>query len=87
MSLRKTATKEAPHATYKAGDWTWHVLKVNAPKKSPYDQFSTWMVAAQSPNTFGGWDMGDTYCQQVLRYGVLVSSTQEFTDYMEEHAS
>jgi hypothetical protein len=35
MSLRKTATKEAPHATYKAGDWTWHVLKVNAPKKSP----------------------------------------------------
>ncbi len=87
MSLRKTATKEAPHATYKAGDWTWLVLKVNAPKKSPRSPYATWLVAAQSANTFGGWDMGDTYAIEVLRYGVLVSSTLEFTDYMEEHAS
>lgn len=86
MSLRKTATKEAPHATYVAGHWTWHVLKVNAPKKSPHSPYTTWMVAAQSPMTHGGWDIGDTYAIEVLRYGVRVSSTSEFNAYMEEHA-
>ncbi len=87
MSLRKTATKEEPHATYKAGDWTWLVLKVNAPKKSPRSPYATWMVAAQSPNTFGGWDMGDTYCQQVMMYANLESSTEEFDAYLQEHAA
>jgi len=85
MSLRKTATKEAPHATYKAGKWTWLVLKVNQPAQPPRLQYSTWMVAAKSPNTFGGWDMGDTYCYEVLKYAVLISCTQEFTDYMQKH--
>jgi len=87
MSLRKTADKETPHATYTAGEWTWLVLKVNAPKKSPHEQYSTWMVAAQSPNTFGGWDMGDTYCHEVMRFGNLDSSTEEFDAYLQEHAS
>ena len=86
MSLRKMATKEAPHATYVAGDWTWLVLKVNAPKKSPRVPYSTWMVAAKSPMTHGGWDMGDTYAIEVLRFAVLEQSTPEFDAYMEEHA-
>jgi hypothetical protein len=74
-----------PHATYKAGDWTWHVLKVNAPKKSPKSPYATWMVAAQSPHTFGGWDMGDTYAIEVLRYGSLDQCTPEFAEYCREH--
>jgi len=86
MSLRKTAEMKAPHATYKAGDWTWHVLKVNQPSKSPRAPYSTWMVAAQSPMTFGGWDMGDTYAIEVLRFGELVSSTPEFDEYLARHA-
>ena len=86
MSLRKTATQEEPHATYKAGDWTWLVLKVNAPGKSPRTPFATWMVAAQSPATFGGWDMGDTYAIEVLRFGTLESATDEFKAYLEKHS-
>jgi len=87
MSLRKTADKETPHATYTAGEWTWKILKVNQPKKSPHDRYSTWMVAAQSPATYGGWDMGDTYCHEVINFANLESSTEEFDAYLQEHAS
>ena len=87
MSLRKIATQEAPHATYVAGDWTWKVLKVNAPKKSPRSPYATWFVTVKSPNTFGTWEMGDSYAINVLRYGTLQSSTAEFDEYMENHRS
>jgi hypothetical protein len=43
------------------------------------------MVAAQSPHTFGGWDMGDTYAIEVLRYGSLDQCTPEFAEYCREH--
>jgi len=87
MGLRKTATIEAPYATYKSedGTWIWKVLKVNQPGKSPDAQFSTWMVAAQSPATFGGWDYGDTYSKDVLRYGYWQSGTDEFEEYLRKH--
>lgn len=82
MSLRKTATKEEPHATYSAGEWTWKVLKVNAPSRDPSTQYVSWMCAVQSPMTYGGWDMGDTYSSEVLRFATLVDSTTEFADYL-----
>ncbi len=87
MSLRKTASVDAPHATYRneAADWDWKVLKVNQPKKKPDERYSTWMVAAKSPNTFGGWEMGDTYCIEVIGFGKLVSCTVEFQSYLHEH--
>jgi len=86
MSLRKTVTVQAPYATYKADGWTWKVLKINAPKKSPRSPGASWFCAVQSPFTQGGWDMGDTYAIEVLRSGCLHSSTNEFLEYMEEHA-
>jgi hypothetical protein len=83
MSLRKTANMATPHATYVAGTWTWKVLKVNQPKKSPHrEQYATWFVAAKSPNTFGSWEMGDTYAQEVIRFGQLESATDEFREYI-----
>jgi hypothetical protein len=85
MSLRKKATMEEPHATYAAGDWTWKVLKVNAPKKSPRSPYVSWFCAVQSPYTQGGWDMGDTYSIEVLRFANLESSTDEFDAYLQEH--
>lgn len=85
MSLRKTATQDAPHATFEAGSWVWKVLKVNQPAKSPRERFSTWMVAAKSEFTFGSYEMGDTYAHEVLRFGALTQSTPEFDEYMEKH--
>lgn len=87
MSLRKTATIEEPHATYMSEDrqWTWKILKVNQPAKSPTEQFSTWFVAAKSPMTFGSWEYGDTYALDVTRYGYWQSGTDEFEEYLEKH--
>ena len=85
VSLRKTAEMKAPHATYKAGGWEWRVLKVNQPSKAPGAPYSTWMVAARSPMTFGSWEMGDTYSIEVLRFGELVEATDEFRAYLLKH--
>ena len=87
MSLRKTATIEAPHATYKSedGTWTWKILKVNQPSKSPDAQYSTWFVAAKSPFTYGSYEMGDTYSKDVLKYGYWQSGTDEFEEYLRKH--
>jgi hypothetical protein len=82
MSLRKTADMATPHAVYRAGDWEWKVLKVNAPKKGPHADYATWFVAAKSPMTFGSWEMGDTYAAEVLRFGTLVEATDEFKEYL-----
>ena len=82
MSLRKTATIEAPHAVYTMGEWTWSVLKVNAPAKGPHAPFATWFCAVKSPMTYGGVDMGDTYISDVLDYAHLQSSTDEFKEYI-----
>ncbi len=87
MSLRKLATKEAPHAIYVADDWTWYVLKVNAPSRSPYTPYVSWMCAVTSPFTQGGTDMGDTYAIDVLSNATLKSSTDEFNEYLKEHSS
>lgn len=87
MSLRKTADLETAHATYTAGSFTWKILKVNAPAKSPWAQYSTWLVAAKSDMTFGSYEYGDTYTQDVLQFGTLVEATDEFKAYLEKHKS
>ena len=85
MSLRKMATREAPHATYVAGDWTYLVLKVMAPKKSPADQYVAWHVAVKSPYTFGSFEQGDNYSAEIVKLATLESATAEFIAYLNEH--
>ena len=87
MSLKKTVEMENPHATFtnpRAG-WTWKVLKVYCSAKSDKaNEYARWMLAVQSPHTFGGYDMGDTYIKDVLAFGKLESATDEFRTYFEE---
>ena len=85
-TLRKTAKLEAPYAVFKnefAG-WEWRVLKVNQPKRSPYDPegYATWFVAAKSPMTYGSWEYGDTYAAEILRFGNIADATPEFQAYI-----
>ena len=82
MSLRKTAPLAAPHAVYTYADWSWAVLKVNAPAKGPDAPYTTWFCAVQSPFTGNSHDMGDTYAADVLQYGQLQSATDEFKAYL-----
>ena len=90
MSLKKTADLDAPHATFvnEVAGWEWRVLKVYRKASSDKgDQYARWFLAAKSPNTFGSWEYGDTYINDVTQFGRLQSSTQEFTDYYTELTS
>jgi hypothetical protein len=62
-----------PYAIYICGDFTWHVLKTYKLAKNE-DAYSRWFVAAKSDATFGSFELGDTYAQDVERFGVLVAA-------------
>lgn len=83
MSLRKTATREAPHAVFTHGDWTWSVLKVNSPSKGIRGTWATWFCLVVTPMTGPSGDLGDTYVADVVQYGVLQSCTDEFRAYFD----
>jgi len=51
----KSRPIESPYAIYKAGDFTWHVIKTyKMPKSELKDPFARWMVAAKSDVTSYG---------------------------------
>jgi hypothetical protein len=75
----KSRKIDNPHAIYAAGDIEWRILKTYKTVKSEdKDPYARWFVAARSGATFGGFDMGDTYKVEVIRYGRLVAATPEW---------
>ncbi|MCP4678428.1 MAG: hypothetical protein GY854_23525 [Deltaproteobacteria bacterium] len=76
-TLAKTRTTDAPYAVYESpvGMFTWHVLKTyKTPKSEAKDPYARWLVAAKSDATYGSFEMGDTYAQEVQSYGRLVAA-------------
>jgi len=68
----KSRPVEKPYAIYKHGDWEFRVLKTyKHPEKE--DMYSRWLVAAKSPNTFGSWEYGDTYCQDIKNLPLVLA--------------
>ena len=78
----KSRKTDAPYAIYQApGGWEWRVLKTyKQPENETKDQYARWMVAAKSPNTFGSFEMGDTYANEIITYGRLVAATPEWLE-------
>ena len=82
----KSRPKENPYATYKVGNalgggvWEWRVLKTYQRKdKEDTNQYSRWFVAVRTPMTYGGWDLGDTYVNDILEHNPeLVQATDEW---------
>lgn len=76
----KSRKTEAPYAIYQnPTGWEWRVLKTyKAPENEAKDQYARWLVAAKSDNTFGSFEMGDTYAKDILTYGRLIACTQEW---------
>ena len=89
MSLKKSVNIENAHATYvndRAG-WTWKVLKVyQKPELEKKNQYARWFIAAKSPNTFGSYEYGDTYINDILQYARLESATDEFKAHIAARA-
>ena len=52
-----------PYEIWKYGDWEWRVLKKwQADDNEPY---ARWLCAVKSSFTFGSWEYGDTYVQDI----------------------
>ena len=76
----KSRPKENPYATYTLDDWEWRVLKTNQRKaKEETNPNASWFVAVRTPMTYGGWDMGDTYVNDIMEHNPeLVQATEEW---------
>ena len=75
--FRKGAPLDAPHAIYaNPQGWEWRILKTyKQPSSEQKDPYARWFVAARSPLTFGDWEYGDTYKNEVVNYGRLIAAT------------
>ena len=77
----KSRTVDNPYAVYKMShmNYEWRVLKTyklsENEAKNPY---SAWFVAARSDMSYGSWEYGDTYIQDIVDHGTLVEATQEW---------
>lgn len=69
----KSRKVNEPYAIYRAGDMVWHVLKTYKQVKNE-DTYARWFVAAKSDATWGSFEMGDTYAEDVQRLGALVAA-------------
>jgi hypothetical protein len=84
----KSRKTDMPYAIYQAPQgWEWRVLKTyKTPANEARDKYARWMVAAKSPNTFGSFEMGDTYAVDILTYGRLIAATPEWIEAHENPA-
>jgi hypothetical protein len=61
----KTRDKDNPYEVWQAGAWEWRVLKkYQVDDSKPY---ARWLCAVRSPFTYGGFDVGDCYVQDITR--------------------
>ncbi len=62
----KTRPVNKPYEVWKAGDWTWKVLKkYQSPEKEAQNPHARWFCSVSSPYTFGSHDMGDVYVSEI----------------------
>lgn len=62
----KMAKVETPHHTFTAGDFEYRVLKCyQGPEKEKSNPYARWFVAVSSPLTWGRWEYGDIYVDDI----------------------
>ena len=78
----KTVSVDEPYEIYvnEPSGFEWRVLKkYQTPKKEAENfekakagavNYTRWFCAVKSPMTYGSWEYGDVYAQDVVTYGV-----------------
>jgi hypothetical protein len=62
----KTRSVDLPYAIFISGGWEWRVLKrYQSMEKEAENPNAVWFCAVQSPYTFGSWEYGDTYVNDI----------------------
>ena len=90
-NFAKTRDIEKPYATYRVDNpdngmyFEWRVLKAwqtrESEKKKPYGR---WFCAVKSPMTYGSWEMGDVYANEILKVNPkLIQAEAQWIERME----
>lgn len=90
-NFAKTRDVENPYATYRVENpdngmyFEWRVLKAwqtrASEKKKP---FGRWFCAVKSPMTYGSWEMGDVYANEILEVNPeLIQAEAQWIERME----
>jgi hypothetical protein len=81
----KGRKQDAPYAIYaNPMGWEWRVLKTyKQPANEAADRYARWFVAAKSDHTWGDFELGDTYRQDVVSFGRLVAAEPEWLEAMQ----
>ena len=77
----KARSVDNPYAVYKMAhmNFQWRILKTyKLPENEAKSPYSSWFVAARSDMSYGSWEYGDTYIKDIVNYGYLNSSTEEW---------
>ena len=62
-----------PYEVWKAGDWEWRVLKkYQTPENEAKNPYARWFCGVSSPYTYGEFEIGDTYVNDVRRNAIRV---------------
>lgn len=62
----KTRKVNEPYEIWVAGDWEWRVLKKwQGEEKEKQNPYARWFCAVKSPMTFGSYNMGDVYVNDI----------------------
>jgi len=82
----KTVSESEPYAVYKndMAGFEYRVLKTyQRPDKERSNQYARWFLASKSPYTYGTYELGDGYINQILDdpQTHLVSATREWRDH------
>ena len=71
----KTVSVDKPYETYKneMAGFEWRVLKkYQKPHMEKANMYARWYCAVRSPMTYGSWEYGDVYVNDVKKYGERV---------------
>jgi hypothetical protein len=62
----KSRPVTAPYFVQVEGSWEWKVLKLyKSPENSLKDRYARAFCAVSSPHTFGSYDLGDVYVNEI----------------------
>ena len=82
----KTVSVEKPYEVWTGENgFEWRVLKkYQMPHMEKANMYARWYCAVKSPMTYGRWEYGDVYVNDIKRYGTKVPS--EVIDFVRSKA-